>query len=160
MRKLDISTPKHPNYFTWIDDEDFDRVNDYGKWAYDSGYVRITKQINGKKTTVKLHRYILGVEGRYNDVHHKDHNTLNNQKSNLVVCNRLQNAQNRSKSKNKSSRYKGVSRRSNGKWRARIRVNYQGINLGTFNTEREAALAYNQAAIKYHKQFALLNQVE
>jgi hypothetical protein len=54
------------------------------------------------------------------------------------------------------TQYLGVEKRGN-KWGARIRKNGKGIRLGSFNTEIEAAKAYDKAAKKIHKQFANLN---
>lgn len=34
------------------------------------------------------------------------------------------------------------------------------VMLGRFKTEREAYMAYNLAAIKYHGEFARLNQIQ
>jgi len=45
------------------------------------------------------------------------------------------------------------------KWRARIGSNRKYTYLGYFNTELEAATAYNKAALKYHKEFAKINSL-
>jgi len=54
------------------------------------------------------------------------------------------------KQSNKRSQYLGVSwdTRYNG-WRARINVNTVALDLGTFQTELDAAKAFNAAAAKY-----------
>jgi len=55
-------------------------------------------------------------------------------------------------------KYLGVS--YNRKYiRAKISVNGKNINLGYFKTEIDAAIAYNEAAIKYHGEFANLNKI-
>ena len=46
-----------------------------------------------------------------------------------------------------------------GKWIAVISVNKTRYHLGVFKTAKEAAKAYNQAALKYHGKFARLNEV-
>lgn len=41
-------------------------------------------------------------------------------------------------------------------WQAKIRVNGDRLHLGSFETEEEASEAYQQAALKYHGEFACL----
>lgn len=61
-------------------------------------------------------------------------------------------------SKKTSSQYKGVYwRKDIKKWRAKININKKRIDLGCFEDEIEAALAYNKAAVKYFGSFARLN---
>lgn len=59
-----------------------------------------------------------------------------------------------------SSRYKGVSYcRRSGKWRASIRPHSGSLFLGEFNDEVQAALAYNEAALKYFGADAFQNDI-
>lgn len=59
-----------------------------------------------------------------------------------------------------SSKYVGVSRVGDNKWKAYISVNKKRINLGNHNTEVGAAIAYNEAALKYFGKNANLNIIQ
>jgi len=90
-----------------------------------------------------------------NEIDHKDNNGLNNRRENLRTATHAQNNQNKGKSKNNTSGYKGVNwEKRRNKWRARIYFNKNYIHLGYFNDIEEAAKAYEKAAKKYHGKFA------
>lgn len=55
------------------------------------------------------------------------------------------------------SRFKGVIALKSGKWGARISNTYKPYWLGTYQTEEEAAAAYDRAAIKLQRSDAPLN---
>jgi hypothetical protein len=73
---------------------------------------------------------------------------------------RQDNAKNKGKAKRQgiTSQFKGVSLiKSTGAWRATITIDGKNTNLGHYATERDAAIAYDIAAVKYHGEFAALN---
>lgn len=91
------------------------------------------------------------------EVDHKDGNGLDNQKSNLRLCTHKQNTRNSISIKG-TSIYKGVFWcKDRLKWRAGIKNNYKTINLGYYESEVNAAFAYDKAAIKYFGEYARLN---
>jgi len=138
-----------------VDDKDVDLVLKYTWYLTVGGYLRT----NGKKI-IYLHKLIAQRIGLHinNEIDHEDRNPLNCQRSNLREATRQQNNCNQSLRKDNLSGYKGVGWNKNEKkWRARIRINRKEISLGWFDTREEAALAYNEAAIKYHGEFAFLN---
>jgi hypothetical protein len=60
-----------------------------------------------------------------------------------------------------TSGFKGVIwHKQSKKWYARITLNYKRIDLGLFKDKIQAAIAYNEAAIKYHGEFARLNKIQ
>ena len=73
----------------------------------------------------------------------------------------LEQSRNRRKSFNRktSSKYKGVDILKNKMWRAIIMTDEKSLYLGIFTTQEDAARAYNEAAVKYHGEFACLNPI-
>jgi hypothetical protein len=91
---------------TMVDDVDFEILSKF-KWAItNKGYAKRTIRIDGKLKTILLHRVIMGVseENRHIFVDHIDRDPLNNTKSNLRVCNHMQNQWNKEKMKAASSK--------------------------------------------------------
>jgi len=90
-------------------------------------------------------------------VDHKNMNKLDNTKSNLRVCTKSQNGQNRNVQSNNKLGIKGVVfRPTNKKYRAIIKLNGKQFNLGHYNTAQEASFAYEKAAKEMFGDFARL----
>lgn len=149
------------NLVCQVDDDLFESLNQFKWFAYwnkdtQSYYAgRMTRDENGKRYFLSMHRQILGFERGDPDVDHQNHDTLDNRKQNLRPATQGQNSGNRRKSKNNTSGFKGVSfKKSHKLWVASIRVNYKLRQIGYFRTPEEAHEAYCQEAIKEFGEFA------
>jgi HNH endonuclease/AP2 domain len=141
-----------------VDDDDYEWASQFSWSANGNGYaVRGVHIGNRKYRKIYLHREIIGAK-KGQKVDHINGNKLDNRKENLRLATPAQNAMNIGLRRNNTSGLKGVrfeERRD--KWRAEIKVNYKNVFLGYFDNKFDAAKAYNDAAIKYHGEFARLN---
>lgn len=174
MKIIYIKSKKHGIKEVLVDDEDYNRVNEF-KWhiLYDKDnpdYYCVFRRNKG--VTEYLHRFVMNAK-KGEMIDHRDCNPLNNQKHNLRFATCSQNQMNKKSRENSTSKYKGVwlyfkkscfikkdktvSSKVYKYWYSGISYNKKHIFLGMFKDEIKAALAYNEAAKKYHGEFALLN---
>lgn len=148
--------------FAKVDASDFADVSRWNWCASPSGNGLIyvargrtpeERQATGKHAPVLLHRYLMGEPDE--DVDHKNLDPLDNRRENLRKASAQQNGAN-SRSRVGSSQFKGVSW-TRGEWRASIRLHYRTIHLGKFDSEEDAARAYDEAARRLHGEFARVN---
>jgi hypothetical protein len=143
--------------YTFVDDEDFDRVKRYKWHIAGPGYVARSYRENGKPKTEYLHHFIFGLKI---ELDHKNGNPLDNQKNNLRPASDAQNQANTLKPhrKSKYSRFHGVTmdkRRKIRKWLAFI--GHERTYLGNFESKEAAARAYDKARIKRYGEYARTN---
>lgn len=138
-----------------IDDQDYDLFSTL-KWSR-SGNGDVQAWFDGGM--VSMHALVMGKNPGF-EIDHKNRNKLHNYRENLRFCTRPQNSANKVKYSNNTSGYKGVTwEKSTGKFAARITVNYKSITLGRFETAKEGAQAYNDAALFHFGEFARLNEI-
>jgi len=153
--------------FALVDDTDYDWLNQF-MWRVDSqGYVAsdwgmsFLCDIPVPDTTTLMSRLILGLEvGDKQEADHINHNILDNRRENLRIASRSQNHGNEKIGSGKTSRFKGVHwEKQSKKWHAQIGLGKKMIHLGLFDNEKHAAHAYNLAARRHFKEYALLNKI-
>jgi len=145
--------------FAIIDLEDVDKVKQHNTYFHYTG--RDNDYVICWSRTLKRNIYLSEIIAGPNQ-DHIDTNKLNNRKSNLRPATNDENIKNRNKFiGNYTSKYKGVTecKRRKKKWQAQIQVDNKYIYLGRFLTQEEAAIAYNEAAIIHHGEFANLNPI-
>ena len=128
------------------------------KWSASGYYAAHNMRHNGKDVTIYMHRFIVNAI-RGVRVDHRNGATLDNRRHNLRDANAKGNKHNQRGQAGSRSIYKGVSRYGDScMWVARIGVgDARRVYLGSFTTEELAAAAYNEAALRYHGEFARLN---
>lgn len=137
-----------------VDDQDSHILGVNERWRVRIGRTGVHYAIrnkvgeDGKRSTVFLHREILGLEKGIGVVDHIDGNGLNCRRENLRVVTQHENSTNVSgpRRTNLHSPYLGVGL-CRGKWRARIYHNGRLHQIGLFPTPESA----NQARLDYEK---------
>lgn len=166
---MELETNKGVKFL--IDDEDFELIKNVTWCSNSKGY--ITGWCTKAKKLILLHRIIMNVlDDSHKLIDHKNKITTDNRKNNLRLCNCSENAKNKKPSgkskylgvcihisKSKYTTCKGIEKLyiSKPKFLATIVIDGKQKHLGLFSNEITAANAYNEAAIKYHGEFASLN---
>jgi len=139
--------------FTWRDARNGRvKIGSIAGTVQKKGYRQIEIDGKGHKESRLAWLYMTG-EWPPEQVDHEDTNRANNAWSNLRLATNKTNAQNKRKAQsNNATGVLGVGQRpSRGGFRARITVDGKTINLGRFNTEEAAHVAYVQAKRSMHE---------
>lgn len=169
-KQIDLCGKPGKGKVVLVDDEDFEELNQYD-WFWSvskgKGYVRRAYKQDGKIITVYMHR-VINKTPKDMVTDHKNGNTLDNRKSNLRSCTQGQNVHNskgpklNNKREAPKSKYKGVyptSKKAKGNYKPWCAL-IKRMHLGRFDTEIEAAIAYNKKAIELFGEFAVINETD
>ena len=147
-----------------VDPDDYEQLTSHKWYAarckntfYAGRHTKTGK--DGKRIYIKMHRVVLKPP-RGLIIDHINRNGLDNRKANLRIVTYAQNCLNRPyiNRPNSPSKYKGVTwHKAQSKWVVQICYNGMHKNVGYFHDEIEAGKAYDKAAKKHHKEFAVLN---
>ena len=156
-----FNTKHRTHTYAVIDNSDVKLIAGFmwSRTGNDACYYASTTIIDeyGRRQNMHMHRLLLAQDHDMEklEVDHIDGNGLNNSRSNLRACKHAENALNARKHVSSSSKFKGV------KWDGLAGVwetSFRGQKIGRFESEREAATAYDNTATKYNAQLALTNK--
>ena len=141
--------------FAIVDAEDYDHLMQW-KWHITNGYAKT--YINSEP--IAMHRLLMqATKGQIVD--HINRKKLDNTKKNLRLVSASQKCINQGKSfiRPSVSRYKGITFNAKEQaWKVQAAKEYERYYGGTFRNEKDAAIAYDELAIKLYGVFAVTNQ--
>ena len=147
-----------------VDDADYTYLNQYKWYAANANCtyyaVRMSRDLRPKRQPIYMHRVILNAPDSL-DIDHLNGDGLDNRRSNIRLCTRSQNIRHKRIRSDSKSRFKGVNLRKGKKnpYVAYIQLNGKKAHLSCHQTAEAAARVYDEAALKYHGDFALTNEM-
>lgn len=139
-----------------VDEFMYEKIEPY-KWhsvrsSNGTPYASSEQYQNNVLKRIAMHRFLMGCPDNL-VVDHINKNTLDNRLANLRICTKQQNLQNRAfRCKNDTSKYKGVAMLKNGKYKMTFSMQ--------FDSEVDAARAYNKACLSFYGEFASPNIID
>lgn len=143
-------------YSFLIDLEDLDRVREYCWKVSERGYVQTTSpMVNGRRTYIPLHRFVMNCTDHSMVVDHINHNTSDNRKCNLRICTPTQNQYNVKPSAYNKSGVRGVRfNKYCNKWEVGFTLEGKHRIIGYFNNINDAIKLRKQYEEKYYGEYA------
>lgn len=142
-----------------VDEADYEEVSKYNWCVTGKGRYKYATTANASCIYTRLHRLIAKAPDDM-EVDHINGDSLDCSRDNIRVASHRDNIRNQKKHKSVgSSIYKGVCfDKARGKWHVSIYDSFgEKRNLGRFDSERDAAETYDEAARHYHGEFACVN---
>jgi cytochrome c biogenesis protein ResB len=150
MKQIPLSRGK----FAIVDDEDYPELSKYRWRCTNNGYAarNIPEKNRSKRGCVLMHRQIAkAMENQMVD--HSNHDTVDNRRANLRICDDSQNNWNTRVSKNNKLSVKGVCI-YRGSYRATLVCRGKRVLDRQFKTLEEAKQARDTAAHIHHGEFS------
>lgn len=163
--KENLRYDSETGHFWWLKHSTSSKRRDINSPAgcNSDGYLKVDVCLFDYRSTVKLHRaawFLFHGVWPKDQVDHINNVRDDNRIVNLREATSAENGGNQKVRESGSSKYKGVCwDKQVCKWRAQIMVNCKQIYLGCYHNEKEAALAYNKAALEYFREYAKINVV-
>ncbi len=158
-KQIPLGGKKGTGFFALVDDCDYEKLSQY-RWSlnvggYASGGGRAARELGHHF----MHRVVYPpTEGLMPD--HINGDRLDNRRENLRLVTPSQNMMNTKIRSNKVSKYKGVWWNAIAKlWACAIQKEGVSTPLGYYRTQRDAAIAYNEAARIHFGEYAKLNDI-
>ena len=149
-----IGWTTNTNQEFYFDLEDYDLIKDYSWHETSHGYI-------ARSPDKKLLHKLITNTNKDIVVDHKTHNLKDNRKSKLRISTYKNNNKNKNIATNNTSGVTGVRQdKKTGNWRADIGINYEHIDLGTFQTKKEAIKARKAAEEKYFGEWSYDNSMK
>lgn len=141
--------------FALVDADLYDELSQYRWYVQSHGYA--ARQVMRK--SIYLHRCVNNTpDNLCTDV--ANGIRLDVRRCNLRSATNSQDKANMDKMSNNKTGYKGVFYvKEKDKYRAQITIHKEKLHLGYWNTAKEAARAYNEAAMRYYGEFAKINKL-
>lgn len=129
----------------------------------EAGYLQVHPKIDGVVYHLMVHRIIYLAKHGYwpaEQLDHESHVLGDNRLERMRDASPHENSCNKRMYKNNTSGYKGVTWFANlNRWACKLGVKGKLLHIGYFYDPREAALAYDKAALEHHGQFARTNKM-
>lgn len=151
--------PLQNGMYAIVDDEDYERVDKY-IWYYSRKDNNVCSYLEGNKK-VSLSRFVMDRDvPKGNFIIRKNAEYLDYRKNNLDIVEDVNKYYYTGARNNSKSKYKGVYWcKTSKKWRARIQKDKKQIDLGRYEKEEDAAIAYNKAAKEIFGYYAFQNKI-
>lgn len=132
---------------------DFDDVEKFRgrSWSVNKGGYAKAHAGEGGTKTIYAHRLVMPGHAILD---HRNGNKLDCRKANLRPCTQSENEANKPP---RTGKFKGVRQAPSGRWAAIVSKDGKTFRLGTFDTDVEAAIAYDKKAKELWGEFAYQN---